>query len=402
MRAGIPEAEYRERVARVQEEARLRDLDGILAWSKGGATTDAYADVFYLTGWYTPFPRIQDQAPVWAGRAYSAVYVPADGEPTLIVDVPDYRTDLVVAANVRFGINVPATAARVVQEAGAERGRIGLSAAETMLLGSYELLLEALPDAELVRADEVIANLRMVKSEGELQALRHAADVGSQLVSEMLRHAQRPGTTEAQAVAAAWKVGMELGAAPWDSAVASGPNSDYYAYQGLPSWGLRELRSGDIFHVDTYGSVEGYLYDISRSCVCGERATDDQREVLEGAIACVEAMIDGVKPGATAESIFAIGSSYLEDHDLAGGDDDGEVSVALVSSFPAHGHGYGLTLESPWLRPGEDARLVENMALALECMSGRRGVGAAKFEQDVLVTADGCELIVSAPGVWWS
>jgi Xaa-Pro aminopeptidase len=402
MRAGVPESEYRERVERVQAEAQRLDLDGILAWSKGGGPVDAYADVFYLTGWYTPFPRIEDQPPVWAGRAYGAVWVPAQGDATLIVDVPDYRSDLIVAADVRAGINVPATAAEVIKDAGAARGRIGLSASETMLVGSYNLLRDALPDAQLVAADSIIADLRMIKSDAEIMALKRAADVGSELVSEMLRAAQRPGTTEAQAVAAAWKVGIELGAAPWDSAVASGPNSDYYAWQGLPSWSLRELDAGDIFHVDTYGSVDGYLYDISRSCVCGEKASDDQREVLEGAIGCTSAMIDAVKPGVTAEQIFEVGSSFLRERDLAGGDDDGDVRVALVSSFPAHGHGLGTTLESPWLRPGERTPLQERMALAIECMAGRPEVGAAKFEQDVIVTADGCEMIVAAPAVWWS
>lgn len=81
----------------------------------------------------------------------------------------------------------------------------------------------------------------------------------------MLRTAQRPGSTETQAVAAAWKLGIEAGAAPRDSAIASGPNSDYYVYQGLPSWSLRELKKSDIFHVDTYAPVDGFLYDISRS-----------------------------------------------------------------------------------------------------------------------------------------
>jgi Xaa-Pro aminopeptidase len=88
-------------------------------------------------------------------------------------------------------------------------------------------------------------------------------------------------------------------------------------------------------------------------------------------------MIDAVKPGVTAEQIFEVGSSFLRERDLArGDDDDGDVRVALVSSFPAHGHGLGTTLESPWLRPGEGTPLQERMALAIEGMAGRPGVGA--------------------------
>jgi Xaa-Pro aminopeptidase len=401
MRAGVSRQEYAGRVRRVQEEAARRGLDGVIVWSKNGATVDAYADVFYLSGWYSPFPRLQDQIPVWSGRAYSAVYVPSCGEPAVIVDVPDYRSKVIAIDDVRVGINLPATVAKVVAEKGHGRGRIGISGSETMLWGSFRHLSEELPDARLEPADDILVTLRLIKSEAEIKALRHAAQVGSELVSEMLRTAQQPGRTEAQAVGAAWKVGIELGAAPWDAAVGSGPNSDYYAYHSLPSWSRRTLERGDIFHVDTYGSVDGYLYDISRSCVCGESATAEQKEVLEGAIACVDAMIAAIKPGVPAREIFRVGSSHLAEAGLDGSDAE-EVTVALVTSFPCHGHGYGLTLETPWLRAGEDMPIQKDMALAVEAMAGRAGVGAAKFEQNIVVTADGADVIVEAPAVWWS
>jgi Xaa-Pro aminopeptidase len=401
MRAGVSKGEYADRIRRVQEEAARRGLDGVLVWSKNGGTIDAYADVFYLSGWYSPFPRLQDQLPIWSGRAYSAVYVPTVGEPAVVVDVPDYRAEVIAVDDVRFGINLPATAAKLVAEKGHDRGRIGISGSETMLWGSFRQLCDELPHAAFEPADDILVALRMIKSEAEIAALRHAAHVGSELVSEMLRTAQQPGKTEADAVGAAWKVGIELGAAPWDSAVGSGPNSDYYAYHSLPSWSRRTLERGDIFHVDTYGSVDGYLYDISRSCVCGESASADQKEVLDGAVACVGEMIEAIRPGVPASEIFRIGNAYLREHGLDGADSD-DVSVALVTSFPCHGHGYGLTLETPWLRSDEPMPIAENMALAVETMAGRAGVGAAKFEQDIIVTADGAELIVEAPAVWWS
>src|SRR5206468_9916481 len=123
-----------------------------------------------------------------------------------------------------------------------------------------------------------VETLRMKKSEAELAAMRRAATVGDALVAAMLEVALRPGSTEAQAVAAGHAAAIERGAAIWDSAVASGPFSHYYACQSLPSWSRRRLDAGDIFHVDTYGAVDGYLYDLTRSCVCGGSATPDQRE----------------------------------------------------------------------------------------------------------------------------
>ena len=157
-----------------------------------------------------------------------------------------------------------------------------------------------------------------------------------------------------------------------------------------------------MFHIDTYGAVDGYLYDLTRSCVCGGHATDEQREVLGGAIGCVEAMAAIVKPGLAASALFRAGQEYLADHGLLGeGGEEGQVTVALAESMPAHGHGIGVTNERPWLRADEHMPLRENMTIALETMAGRADIGAAGFEQDVIVTADGCEILNRCPAIWW-
>lgn len=403
MTLGVSAEEHAGRMRQVRDEAARRGLDGLLVWSKGGATVDSYADVFYLCNWYTPIPRHQNQAPLWAGRGYSALYLPADGDPVLVVDLPDFRRDLIQAVDdVRVGLNVPATVARALHDRGAARGRIGVSGVEILPWTSYRLLADEVPEVRLEPADDVVERLRMIKSEAELEALRRSAQVGCALVEAIIDTAQGPGKTEAEAVAAGHKLGIEHGAAIWDSAVASGPNSHYYAYQGLPSWSQRTLESGDLFHVDAYGAVDGYIYDLARSCVCGGKATPKQREVLEGAIKCVEAMIAEVRPGVAASRLYEVGHAYLLEHGLAGEEAAGEVSVALVESFPAHGHGIGTTNERPWLRAEEHLPLQERMVLAIETMAGRAEVGAAGFEHDVIVTADGFEVITaSCPSESW-
>jgi len=402
MAPAITAAEHAERRRRVAEECARRGLDGLLAWSRGGGTVDSCGDVFYLANFCTPVPRHQNQSPLWVGRGYGAVYVPADGESVLVVDLPDFRADIVALDDVRFGLDVPGTAARVISERGAERGRIGLAGGEVISWTSQQLLQSALPHAEFVPADDVVEDLRMIKSEAELTAMRRAAEVGDALMEATLEVALRPGTTEAQAVAAGHAAAIERGAAIWDSAVASGPYSHYYACKSLPSWSQRPLEAGDMFHIDTYGAVDGYLYDLTRSCVCGGHATDEQREVLGGAIGCVEAMAAIVKPGLAASALFRAGQEYLADHGLLGeGGEEGQVTVALAESMPAHGHGIGVTNERPWLRADEHMPLRENMTIALETMAGRADIGAAGFEQDVIVTADGCEILNRCPAIWW-
>jgi Xaa-Pro dipeptidase len=142
---GVTRGEHADRMRRAAEECSRRGLDGLLAWSRGGGTVDSCGDVLYLANFSTPIPRHQNQRPLWAGRGYAAVYVPADGEPVLVVDLPDYRRDLVAVDDVRVGLDVPGTVARVLTERGAGAARVGLAGGEVVSWESQRLLQEACP-----------------------------------------------------------------------------------------------------------------------------------------------------------------------------------------------------------------------------------------------------------------
>jgi Xaa-Pro dipeptidase len=53
---GIERTEYDARQAAARELARERGFSALVAWSRGGSTQDHYADVYYLTGFYTHHP----------------------------------------------------------------------------------------------------------------------------------------------------------------------------------------------------------------------------------------------------------------------------------------------------------------------------------------------------------
>jgi Xaa-Pro aminopeptidase len=398
--ARIPRDEYERRWATVQAAARQRGLDGLVVWSRGGAMTDSYADVLYLSNHYSQFPLIGDVLPHWSGRSHSAVVLPLDREPVLVSDQPDWRRDLVAVDDVRFGLDVPATVAAVVAEVGLADRRLALVAGNAMLAGPYRRLVAGLADADLEPADELVELVRARKSALELDLLRETAAVGNQVVERMIEAALRPGTTEAEAVAAGYAVAITSGVATYDAAVASGPNSDFYAYGRLPSWTTRALEAGDFFHVDTYGALDGYLYDFARCCVVGGRPSPAQVEVLEAAVASVTAGVDRIRPGVRAHEVHAAVRSVLAEREMlpAG---EGDLVSALTTSFPAHGHSFGLGWERPWLLPDEQYEIHPGMCFGIEAMAGRPGVGSAKFEQDLLVLDDGIELLTTTPTHYW-
>jgi Xaa-Pro dipeptidase len=67
---GIERTEYYARQAAARELAQERGFSALVAWSRGGSTQDHYADVYYLTGFYTHQPFIPDEPGRWRARPH--------------------------------------------------------------------------------------------------------------------------------------------------------------------------------------------------------------------------------------------------------------------------------------------------------------------------------------------
>ena len=133
---------------------------------------DMSADVLYLTNHYSQQPYMGDDAGIGAARSHGVCVLPVNGPASVVVDVPWWRRDLVVADDVLPSIHVPRTAAEAVRRAGLERGRLALVGASYMTAAAYLGLVEALPDAEIVRADRLVEDVRIHKSPAEIELIR--------------------------------------------------------------------------------------------------------------------------------------------------------------------------------------------------------------------------------------
>ena len=214
--------EFRARQDRVRASAAEQGFDGALVWSRGGAFMDMSADVLYLTNHYSQQPYMGDDAGIGAARSHGVCVLPVNGPASVVVDVPWWRRDLVVADDVLPSIHVPRTAAEAVRRAGLERGRLALVGASYMTAAAYLGLVEALPDAEIVRADRLVEDVRIHKSPAEIELIRAACALGNQTL-EALIGAVVEGATEADAVAAASQTLIAGGGVLYDAACASGP-----------------------------------------------------------------------------------------------------------------------------------------------------------------------------------
>jgi Xaa-Pro aminopeptidase len=401
----FPQTEYEERWLNARAECRRRGLEALVVFSRGGAVADSYADVLYLTNHYHPFVWSNDFPGHWIGRSHAGLVLPLDAEPTLVVDVTDWRRDQVVVDDVRFDFDVPGTVARVLAERGLERSRVGLVGGNAMLVSPYRHLMGCTPSVQWVEVDDLVERLRMFKSPREQQYVRDAVAIGNQVMQAMMETALVRGKTEAECIAAGLDIAHRAGINVYDAACSSGPHSYHYAWGRLPSWTSRALEPGDFFHVDTYGALEGYLYDFSRTAICGGEAAASgaQLELVRAATDAVDAGVAAMRPGVPAKEVFHAVRRVLEERDTVGDGLNGEISTtpALTGSFPAHGHQIGLFWDPPWLLPDEETPLDEGMCFGVELMAGKPGVGAVKCEQDVIVTGNGCEVLTTIPKAFY-
>jgi Xaa-Pro aminopeptidase len=399
----IPAPEYAERRTRLRELTAERGLDGLLVVSRGANGADWGADVVYLANHYSAFPQIPDRPGKWSGRGHSGIVMPANEDGTLVVEIPDWREDLVHIDDVRVALDLWGGLAATLRDRGLASGRVGLIGRESLLHVAVDRIQQELPDVQLSWADDLIEGLRRIKSDSEIALVRESTRVGGEMV-EAFVSAAVPGATEADCVLAALDRGIPQGAFPLDIPVASGPHVDHFLWDRMPSWDTqRKLSAGDMIHPDMYGTVNGYFYDMVRTTVAGRTVSDAQREVLEASVSVVEHIIEGMRPGVSCGELFDRGSQWLTEHGFeAPGAETSDQVALLGQSYPSFGHSLGLAWENPSLVPGEAAVLEPNMVMAVEAEVGRPGAGTGAFEHNVLVTGDGVEVLTErVPNVWW-
>jgi Xaa-Pro aminopeptidase len=394
----VPPQEFRERQEKVRKAAAEAGLDAVVVYSRGGAFMDMSQDVLYLTNHYSQQPYMGDEAGVGSARSHGVVIVPVEGETTVVVDIPWWRRDLVVADQVRPSIDVTGTTVAAIKDAGLQNGRLGVVGSSYMTAAAWLGLADGLPDAQLIRVDLLVEKIRVIKSPAELLLIRRACELGNATL-EALIDAVVEGATEAEAVGEASRVLLRGGGVLYDAACGSGPNAHMYTYARLPSadaW--RRFEKGDMFHVDCYGSYGGYFFDFARSRVVGDDPNDSQRELLEAVIGVVSATCAQIRPGVTAAEIYDFASQWLKDNKFVAAM---PVEEPEMEGFPAVGHGLGLMWESPWLVQGDPTVIEPNMYLAVEMLLGHKNFGGAQFEHNGIVTESGFEVLTNARSRWW-
>jgi Xaa-Pro aminopeptidase len=247
-----------------------------------------------------------------------------------------------------------------------------------------------LPDIEWVPADDILILLRAIKSPAEIEKLCRASELGSRMIDAMMAVGEH-GATHGDVVAAGMAVLVPAGGILYNSFMASGRGGDapMVFRNNFPTWGAKTpLARGDWLRLGISGMLDGYCFDLSRARSIGD-ATAPQIAAFEAAIAIVQEGIAAVRPGNTGGAVARAGLRKQE-----------ELGFPFKSVFSGLGHGIGLGWDAPWLVPDDKTVLEPGMVLSVEKTLMKDGY-LGDFEESVLVTQNGNELLTNAKMRYW-
>ncbi len=268
--------------------------------------------------------------------------------------------------------------------------RIGFEAAH-LTVSRFRWLEERLDGGTsiLVPTEGVVEAARVCKDEWELATLREAARRLSEVARVVVGEARR-GRSERQVASLIdtriREAGFERTA--FDTIVAGGPNG------ALPHAhpGERMLIEGDLVVLDFGGVYDSYCVDLTRTVSVGA-ASRRAREVHAAVLEAHDRAVAAVRPGRLRFEVDEAARETLTRHGLG-------------EAF-GHGTGHGLGIEvheEPRIsrrRDGEASgagdRLAAGMVFTIEPGAYVAGWGGVRIEDDVVVTAEGVDVLTDVP-----
>jgi Xaa-Pro aminopeptidase len=282
-------------------------LGNDIYWGMGMANLRYMLQVDAQLGAYALFPMNGDPV-VWHGVVHM-------NRPTsMYLSTQEWFTD----ARTFVGIGA------VVEELtsrGLDRSKIGLvgfsstiQTTPTFLHDDIVNLEKLLPHARFSDASAILQDMRMVKSEEEIDILRRAGKIARKVIDAMVETA-RPGATEAQVYAEMIKTQIANGGEPnIFNMLASGPVEHplkelWHLLHGCdqpltPS--TRPLGLGDIVIAEWHTKYAGYRCHTEYTIYLGKRPPNELRRIWDVSVECLNASKEALTAGRTIREAAAM------------------------------------------------------------------------------------------------
>jgi ectoine hydrolase len=345
----VDNAEYTERLRRVRENMRQRDLGALVVCDP--------ANLFYLTGYNA-----------WSFYTPQCLVVPVEGEPHLFARAQD-------ANGATFTCNLPAeqihgypeelvhrpdvhpfdwiaAAARELVPAGEHVGVEG--DAHFFSPRGYLALDNGLPTNRLVDSAELVNWVRLIKSPYEIGQMRIAGAIAERAMRTALEGLW-PGRRQCDLVAeivAAQATGTPEHGGDYPALWPLLPTGEAAGTPHL-TWTDRTFRTGEATTIELAGTFGRYHAPLARTVMLGDpppRLTDTAKIIAEA----MGSTLETIRPGVTGSAVHQAFDDVIRPHGLT---KDSRIGYSIGIGYPPD---WGERTVS--LRHGETTEFAAGMA----------------------------------------
>jgi Xaa-Pro aminopeptidase len=243
--------------------------------------------------------------------------------------------------------------------------------------GGFIRKIRSFTPASYRELPDLVQEIRKIKSNEEIRLLKKSAKMaakGMRVAAEMIEIGRTELEVAAEAEYAMRRAGSE--GVPFPTIIASGKNS-WLVHATATA---KKLRGGELIVVDLGAFYEGYASDMTRTFAL--KPTPKQRRLFDRTKRAQERGIKKVKDGVAASAVDDVARKSL--------------LKAGYSRYSPHGTGHGIGIEihePPSLMPDSKDVLKARMVITVEPGAYVPGVGGSRWEDMLLVTKRGHELL---------
>jgi Xaa-Pro aminopeptidase len=265
---------------------------------------------------------------------------------------------------------------KVIKEKNLTEGIIALdTSGMTPIL--YEYVKSKLPGAKLVDGTPFLQEIRMVKTDLEVERIKRATAITEKSMEDSLEIA-REEITELDLS------GMFAYSVAYDGGMVSQNLIGFRERSAFPNPmpSLFEAQRRDVIRLILGCTWDHYHSNISRTAVIGKPLQKVKR-VWETIKSAQDAALEAITPGAKISDVYEKTFKSLE---------SGELKVTPG----ALGHSLGVECnEQPWITAENDSEILEGMVINVDIPVLELGWGGIQIEDTVLVKSEGPELLTS-------
>lgn len=265
----------------------------------------------------------------------------------------------------------------------------------------------------ILDAHSFLGEMRVVKSEEEIQNIRMACEISAQGHAAVMKQI-KPGMNERQVQAILSYEFLNRGAARegYNYIVASGNSATTLHY----NFNDQVCKDGDLLLIDAGAEYNYYTGDITRTFPVNGKMTKPQQEVYSRVLDVQLKLIEMVKPGVPFKTFHDTAADLLTeamlDLGLLNGRKSDLISGQIHKKYYPHGVGHYLGLDvhdaGKYFINDQPRPIEQGMCFTIEpglyipandtsAPQEFRGIGV-RIEDNILVTATGCEVMTkSAP-----